>query len=1265
MNIANKLTVGLVSIAMVVSATVAFPAPVAHAESVEDLTAMLASLQAQLSALEGPSGSAGAAVPVQQSATVSNAACPFVWSRNLSVGSTGDDVRQLQRFLNGNPRTQVATSGVGSPGNETSYYGPATARAVSAFQEMYAAQILIPLGLPSTGTGGFYTSTRNHMNNLCQSAPVASNVVPQQPVQNPVPNNPQQPVQRPVASGDSLAVTVGQQPADSYAVQGAQRVPFTSFVLTAGNDDVRIEGIRIRRFGLSSSDNFEKVALVDVNGIQIGSARRLNSRDEAVLGGNFLIPRGRSVTLVVVGNVTTDDNNLSSGAIAGLEVVEVMADAAVQGQFPIRGAAHVMSSSIALQQLDIDVRTSESEIEFDEDTEVVTVRVSLDSSSADEEDAYLRSLTLEQTGSADEDEIGDVNVLVEDDEVDHSLVVDGDRYVITFDGQGVLIEEDEDITVALEINTDTGSGETVRFVLDDPSDIYVVGRSYGYGLAVDADDLMDNSRGGIAVIQSGSVGRGGRISDFEDEVTYGDDRVLGALEVDFEGEDVLMEDLTFDVVLSNYTFVDDDDNDWEDADEPEVTLRNVQLRIDGEAVAYADDDVEFLESDAAAGGENITEEVEFSDTFTVDVRGEREVLFEVIADLDEEWSHFDGARLQFTLTNVGEAEGVRSEEAYNAAAANGRPAGYFYDDRDFESVDIEGNLVDFRITDHGVDDDSFVAGTNNVVFGTLEVDAEDAIDDVEVTDLYVSFEAIGIYDDSGTNRLAMLGDVADCRVMDGEDEVADARGDLNGTFDAGDDNAIGGSGGNADNPAMDQIRFRFDDYVVDAGEEADLDIVCDIDDDAYASHQYRLQTDTSLSGNNQDRVEYEVGSDDFEFYLVAANDNSNYESDAIMVAGAGRLTVQTDNPDDNNTLFSVAVGNNGADDVAVLEIEFEAQDEDITIQDVYLSGLTLPAGSTAINRENLERLIDGATLAVGNRSTNTRPREYEASRAFDYNGDNDSDDSDELVGEAHNQHLLPFEDVNQTIRVEDDEVTATITLDFRSIDDHRGQAGQYLQAANLIVVWEGDESDEGRATRVSLPTGRVSQAIAYPSVPTVTTSERTQSLRNGNNKKLYEFTVAADNEGDVYLAQVGLDISGTSGRVEDLTIRRGTSASGAVVGLKSGDADAGTHLIEFTNVEEIDRGDSVTFSVYGNVAGVQDNDSYIVELTPDNAGSHDLGQSYAGNIGNFVWSPNTYNGSSAHDSGDGSTHADNDDWFSGWSVFDDNDVDSWTSDEDN
>ncbi|MFP4539846.1 MAG: peptidoglycan-binding domain-containing protein, partial [Candidatus Paceibacterota bacterium] len=55
------------------------------------------------------------------------------FDRDLSTGSTGDDVKSLQEWLNDNGYT-VATEGAGSPGNETDYFGERTREAVAAYQ---------------------------------------------------------------------------------------------------------------------------------------------------------------------------------------------------------------------------------------------------------------------------------------------------------------------------------------------------------------------------------------------------------------------------------------------------------------------------------------------------------------------------------------------------------------------------------------------------------------------------------------------------------------------------------------------------------------------------------------------------------------------------------------------------------------------------------------------------------------------------------------------------------------------------------------------------------------------------------------------------------------------------------------------------------------------------------------------------------------------------------------------------------------------------
>jgi peptidoglycan hydrolase-like protein with peptidoglycan-binding domain len=56
------------------------------------------------------------------------------FSRDLTLGSVGEDVRTLQKLLNERGFT-VAASGAGSPGYETEYFGLATRNALMKLQE--------------------------------------------------------------------------------------------------------------------------------------------------------------------------------------------------------------------------------------------------------------------------------------------------------------------------------------------------------------------------------------------------------------------------------------------------------------------------------------------------------------------------------------------------------------------------------------------------------------------------------------------------------------------------------------------------------------------------------------------------------------------------------------------------------------------------------------------------------------------------------------------------------------------------------------------------------------------------------------------------------------------------------------------------------------------------------------------------------------------------------------------------------------------------
>ena len=82
------------------------------------------------------------------------AACAGITSFmvNLTVGSTGADVKCLQVLLNTSADTQVAATGVGSAGNETTYFGPMTKAAVIKYQTKNAISPAVGYVGPLTRT---------------------------------------------------------------------------------------------------------------------------------------------------------------------------------------------------------------------------------------------------------------------------------------------------------------------------------------------------------------------------------------------------------------------------------------------------------------------------------------------------------------------------------------------------------------------------------------------------------------------------------------------------------------------------------------------------------------------------------------------------------------------------------------------------------------------------------------------------------------------------------------------------------------------------------------------------------------------------------------------------------------------------------------------------------------------------------------------------------------------------------------------------------
>ena len=452
--------------------------------------------------------------------------CPAL-SRSLQQGSDGADVKALQVFLNGSASTQIAVTGAGSPGLETTYFGGLTKAAVIKFQSAN--------GVSAIGIVG--PATRAAIAAVCgtgTTTPPPPGTIP--------------------TTGGQISVSASAQPVNSLAVVSASRVPFTTFTVTNNSSAaVTVNSVTVQRVGLGVDANFSGVVLLDQNGLQTGTAKTLNSNHQANLDG-FTLAAGASQTFTVAGNIQTDAGGADSGQVVALQVVAINTSATVSGSLPISGASHTINTTLTLGSVSTTTSSYDPGAAQTKNIGDSGVRVSgLRFTAGSAEDLKLYNIRWRQVGTASASDISNVMTFIGDTGYPTTLSADGKYYTTIFPG-GLLIAKGNSIDVYTKVDL-TGSNSASRTVdldIDKVTDVYFVGQTYGYGIAPSGTGTPWFT-GYVTTINAGTattIGKAVEVAAQNIAVNV-PNQVLGGFATDFKGEAVSVTSLPITIATSS------------------------------------------------------------------------------------------------------------------------------------------------------------------------------------------------------------------------------------------------------------------------------------------------------------------------------------------------------------------------------------------------------------------------------------------------------------------------------------------------------------------------------------------------------------------------------------------------------------------------------------------------------------------------------------------------------------------------------------------
>ncbi|MBI1998719.1 MAG: hypothetical protein HYS73_00065 [Parcubacteria group bacterium] len=451
--------------------------PVAHALTLAELVELFIALEIIPAS---KADAARSALAGQTGGTVGATACPYTWTRSLKQGDTGADVMKLQKFLNSSADTKVASSGAGSPGSETSTFGPATKAAVMKWQDKYKSEVLTPVGL-SAGTGYFGTMSVAKANDLCKGTVATTPTTPTTPVVTP--------------SGTGLTVTKHPtQPANMLAPKNTSRVPFTKLQLTASSDGpVTVDSVVVERQGQASNNAIDGVLLMNEDGTLIGIEKTLNTYNQATVGTSFIVPAGTTRTVIIGANI--NDAGSESGETPILALVGVNTSSVVHGSLPIVGATHTVNNSLAVGSLTALRGSLDPGSGLTKEVGTTNFTFSgIKFTAGSNEDLTLKSIRWYQSGSAASGDLANLKTVIDGTEYE-VLNGSGKYYTTVFPAGGIAIKKGFSKDISIKGDIVNGSARTIDFDVDRRTDIHIVGNTYGYGIRPTLDGTAATADG--------------------------------------------------------------------------------------------------------------------------------------------------------------------------------------------------------------------------------------------------------------------------------------------------------------------------------------------------------------------------------------------------------------------------------------------------------------------------------------------------------------------------------------------------------------------------------------------------------------------------------------------------------------------------------------------------------------------------------------------------------------------------------------------------